>query len=161
MRFGLTRLILTCGAMVVTAAPALAAVDAYMTFGTGKGETKVHVTSVSQQSTMATTRDMATGMATGKRMHKPITITKEVDMASPMLARTMQSNGVLPEVTIQFAGGGTAKGNVAQKIVLKNATVTNVKQSGTTETLTLNYEQIEVTYTNGGKTAMDDWESPK
>jgi len=130
-----------------------------MTFGTGKGgDTKVRVTTVSQ---VAAPRDMATGMATGKRMHKPITITKEVDKASPMLARTMQSNSVLPEVTIQFAGGGAAKGNVAEKIVLKNAMVTSVKQSGTTETLTLNYEQIEVTYTNGGKTAMDDWESPK
>ncbi|HEY5055035.1 MAG TPA: type VI secretion system tube protein Hcp [Acidobacteriaceae bacterium] len=150
---------MTCGAIAATAVPAFAAVDAYMTFGTGKGETKVHVTSVSQQT--AAPRDMATGMASGKRMHKPFTITKEIDKASPMLMRLMQSHDTLPEVTVAFTGGAAGKANTAEKIVLKNAMVTSVKQSGTTETLTLNYEQIEVTYTNGGKTAMDDWESPK
>ncbi len=31
--------------------------------------------------------DAASGMATGKRQHKPLTITKELDKASPLLAR--------------------------------------------------------------------------
>ena len=158
MRSGLARVMVICGIVGATAAPALGAVDAYMTFGTGKGETKVHVTSVSQQ--IAAPRDMSTGMASGKRMHKPITITKEVDRASPMLMRTMQSNGVLPQVTIEFAGGA-GTGKAAQKIVLTNAMVSSIKTTGATETLTLTYEQIEVTYAGGGKTAMDDWESPK
>lgn len=34
-------------------------------------------------------RDAASGMATGKRMHKPMTITKEIDKASPMLGKTV------------------------------------------------------------------------
>jgi hypothetical protein len=33
-------------------------------------------------------RDAQSGMATGKRMHKPFVITKEYDKASPMLAKT-------------------------------------------------------------------------
>ncbi|MFY9151766.1 MAG: type VI secretion system tube protein Hcp [Prolixibacteraceae bacterium] len=41
-------------------------------------------------------RDVASGMATGKRMHKPFVITKELDKSSPLLARespTKQSTG--------------------------------------------------------------------
>lgn len=33
--------------------------------------------------TASAPRDMATGMASGKRMHKPFTITKEIDKSSP------------------------------------------------------------------------------
>ncbi|MDP3643828.1 MAG: type VI secretion system tube protein Hcp [Bacteroidota bacterium] len=41
-------------------------------------------------------RDAASGLPTGKRQHKPFTITKELDKSSPMLARespTKQSTG--------------------------------------------------------------------
>lgn len=41
-------------------------------------------------------RDMASGLPTGKRMHKPFVITKELDKSSPLLARespTKQSTG--------------------------------------------------------------------
>lgn len=34
-------------------------------------------------------RDAASGLATGKRMHKPMVITKELDKASPVLAKTV------------------------------------------------------------------------
>lgn len=34
-------------------------------------------------------RDAASGLATGKRMHKPMTITKEIDKATPMMGRTV------------------------------------------------------------------------
>ena len=37
-------------------------------------------------------RDMATGQATGKRMHKPMTVTKEYDKSSPMLAKSVSSS---------------------------------------------------------------------
>ena len=33
--------------------------------------------------------------------------------------------------------------------------------AGNRKQITLDYQTIEVTYTNGGKSAMDDWESPK
>lgn len=34
--------------------------------------------------------DRGSGMATGKRQHKPLTVTKELDKASPMMARGMR-----------------------------------------------------------------------
>jgi type VI secretion system secreted protein Hcp len=37
-------------------------------------------------------RDIATGQATGKRMHKPFVITKEVDKSSPLLYTALVTN---------------------------------------------------------------------
>ena len=41
--------------------------------------------------TAAAPRDAASGLATGRRMHKPFTITKEVDKASPLLMKACAS----------------------------------------------------------------------
>ncbi len=37
--------------------------------------------------------DPASGMATGKRQHKPITVIKSIDKATPVLAGAAHSNG--------------------------------------------------------------------
>src|SRR3954470_7294461 len=47
-------------------------------------------------------RDAASGLPTGKRMHKAFVITKEVDKSSPLLYKLIASNETLSEVTIQF-----------------------------------------------------------
>jgi hypothetical protein len=39
-------------------------------------------------------RDAASGLPTGKRLHKPITITKEMDKSSPKLAESISSSSV-------------------------------------------------------------------
>jgi type VI protein secretion system component Hcp len=65
----------------------------------------------------------------------------------------------LKTVAITFEGGsGDAK--TAQKIVLTNATILSVRKAGGNEQITLDYQAIEVTWVNGGKTAMDDWNAP-
>jgi type VI protein secretion system component Hcp len=73
----------------------------------------------------------------------------------------MSTGENLRTVTIVFetTSGGTAK--AAQKIVLNDAMIISIQNTGATETIKLTYRQIEVTYTNGGKTATDDWETPK
>ena len=48
-------------------------------------------------------RDAASGMATGKRMHKPYTITKELDKSSPMLAES--STGSSSDATMSKGYG--------------------------------------------------------
>jgi type VI secretion system secreted protein Hcp len=106
-------------------------------------------------------RDTASGMATGKRMHKPFTITKEVDMSSPALKQSLAKGGAVGDVTIVFEGAAPGTAKTAQKIVLTNAMVTGIQMVGKAEQITFDYQTIEVTYTNGGKSAMDDWESPK
>jgi type VI protein secretion system component Hcp len=44
--------------------------------------------------------------------------------------------------------------------VLTNAIISSVRKSGRNEQITFEYQAIEVTWTNGGKTATDDWNAP-
>jgi type VI secretion system secreted protein Hcp len=151
------RLLLLCAvaSALLTAVPAMAAVDAYMTIDGIKGESpsgSIHLVSVA--------RDTASGMSSGKRMHGTITIVKEIDKASPKLFSASTSHQTLGNVTINFSGGsGDAK--TAQKIVLTNAVILSVRKAGgNNEQITLDYSAIEVTYVKGGKTASDDWLAP-
>jgi type VI secretion system secreted protein Hcp len=152
-----------CGAVLalLPAVQARAAVDAYMTVsGVKQGAIKGDAMSDNIQ-LVSVVRDtpMAAGVAAGKRMHSTITITKKIDMASPKLATALNSNETLKTVAINFErGSGGAK--TAQKIVLTNATILSVRKSGGNEQITFDYQAIEVTWVNGGKTAMDDWNAP-
>lgn len=167
MRKGLTRrMMVLCAAasVLLPAVSAVAAVDYYITVvGTKQGQFKgeavragaptgsIHLTSVVKEMPVAT----------GKRQHSPITITKEVDSASPMFAQALVTNETLKLVQIVLQGTGAGAGKVAQKIVLTNARIMGIRKAGNAETITLDYESIEVTWTDGGKTAMDDWSTPK
>jgi type VI secretion system secreted protein Hcp len=158
------RLLVLCGVVMLPGLQAIAAVNAYMTFDTKEEKMKgdpsrassperIHLISVS--------RDTASGMATGKRMHKPFTITKEVDAASPMLKQALAKGSSVGDVTVVFEGAGPGTAKTAQKIVLTNALITGIQMVGKSEQITFDYQTIEVTYMNGNKSATDDWESPK
>jgi len=157
------RLVVLCGvvAALLPAVQAKAAVDAYMTVnGVKQGPIKGEAMSDNIK-LVSVVRDtpMAARVAAGRRMHSTITITKEVDAASPKFATALVSNETLKTVAITFDGGsGDAK--TAQKIVLTNATILSVRKAGGNEQITLDYQAIEVTWVNGGKTAMDDWNAP-
>jgi type VI secretion system secreted protein Hcp len=77
-------------------------------------------------------RDAASGMATGKRQHKPLTITKPIDKATPMLARVQQGQA-LGRVEISTAG---------TTYELVGAKVLSVKRSGDTEMVSLSYQSL-------------------
>jgi type VI secretion system secreted protein Hcp len=95
-------------------------------------------------------RDHASGMATGKRMHKPLTITKEWDASSPKL-RTLQASGTqIPTVEIYLpTNSGAAK---AGHYKLSNAMISSIQVLGgggktpQTESVTFTYQKIEWTY---------------
>ena len=86
---------------------------------------------------------LASGMATGKRMHKPLTITKELDKASPMLARACATGEHLKEVDVALASkpGGFYK--------LTDVVISSDMKSGggsaPMETVSFNYQKIEWT----------------
>ena len=86
---------------------------------------------------------MASGMATGKRMHKPLTITKELDKASPLLARACATGEHLKEVDVALASkpGGFYK--------LTDVVISSDMKSGggsaPMETVSFNYQKIEWT----------------
>lgn len=161
MRMGLTRWMMVCcgvAGMLLPAAKAMAAVDYYLTIDGIQGEAangSIHLTSVVHQA------DAASGLATGKRQHMPITITKEIDRASPLLAQALATHKPLSQVAITVSGSGAGAGKMAQKIVLTNVTVLSIRKAGGSEEISLGYETSDVTWTDGGKTSTDDWSVPK
>jgi type VI secretion system secreted protein Hcp len=69
-------------------------------------------------------RDVGTGLASGKRRHQPVTITKEWGAASPQLWQALTSNETLQSVEIQFTRtSGTGAEQVYETIKLTNAVI--------------------------------------
>ena len=166
MRVGdIKRRVVTCvlASAMLPAVPAMAAFDAYMTIngtkqGHFKGEAmseKISLTSVSHDVRMAS------GMTTGRRQHGEITIRREVDAASPKLFQALSTNEVLSDVTIVFHTSGARAGKAAQTINLKDARIVADRKAGGSELITIEYDTVMVTWTDGGKTATDDWEAPR
>ena len=103
-------------------------------------------------------------MVGDRRRHTPVVVTKEVGAASPQLFQAFQTNEKLPVVALnigsQTGGAGAGKLKVVESIVLKNATVSNVRKVGRLEEITFNYEAITVTWSDGSTTTNDDWTAP-
>jgi len=100
--------------------------------------------------------DAASGLPTGKRQHKPITITKQIDKASPLILNALVTNENLTEVLI----GMLRNGNQVMTVKLTNARLVSRVQKGDVETLSFTYQKITWTWVDGGITAEDDWQTP-
>jgi type VI secretion system secreted protein Hcp len=119
-------------------------------------------------------RDAASGLPTGKRQHKPFTITKPIDKSSPLLMNALDTNETLPNVRLQvFASGLGARSiaggtGVLQKyytIELVNAHIASISLDSSVpgedrETVEFVYQKILHTFENGGITAELDTASP-
>ena len=123
-------------------------------------------------------RDPTSGLATGKRMHKPIIITKEIDKSSPVLYQLLCTNENLTDVTLRFWAPNMATsigtGQEVQNYTIKliNAHIASItlnmadnKIPGQTslpeeERVEFTYQKITWTWTDGGVTFSDDWLSP-
>jgi type VI secretion system secreted protein Hcp len=101
-------------------------------------------------------RDPASGLPTGKRQHKPIVITKELDKTTPLLLNALVSNETLTSVLI----GLLRNGQQVATITLTNASIADYTDHGDTEHWSLTYQKITWTWLDGGITASDDWEAP-
>ena len=144
---------------------------------TQKGrEGKIMVIAVSHE--IVSPRDAASGLPTGKRMHKPLVITKELDKASPLLLQMLTHNENIPEFELQFwtpqvkATGGAGMEVQHYTIKLTNANIASIsfrmlnnKNPELTryteyEEIAFTYQKIEWLWNDGGIMAMDDWEAP-
>lgn len=118
-------------------------------------------------------RDAASGLPTGKRQHKPITITKEVDKSSPILYNILTNNENVTEWKLEFWQPSAAgKEQQHYTIALTNASIASIRmemlnnkypenmQHKEREHVSFCYQKIEWTWMDGGITAMDDWEAP-
>jgi type VI secretion system secreted protein Hcp len=94
--------------------------------------------------------DPNSGLPTGKRKHDPITITREVDSASPLLWQALCTNEALESVTFTFDKTGSgSSGKRFRTIEVKNALISSIKQAPNTggkrhEKLTLTFDQLLV-----------------
>lgn len=110
-------------------------------------------------------RDSASGQASGKRQHKPITFIKEWGASTPQLFQALVTNEQLKSVTIEFvqtsSGEGAGGDFVYHTIKLTNAYVTELDQFKRSspddprdlEAVSFTHQKIEMT--NDGVTATD------
>jgi type VI secretion system secreted protein Hcp len=94
--------------------------------------------------------DAGSGQLTGRRVHTPITIVREVDNASPLLWSALCTNEGFKTATLSFARP-SADGNfaVAHTILLTNGAIVGIRPAGIQdgkkcEELTLTYEETKV-----------------
>jgi len=144
---------------------------------TQKGrEGKIAVIAVSHE--IISPRDSASGLPTGKRMHKPFVITKELDKSTPLLFNLLVHNENIPEWELEFwapqikATAGTGVEVQHYTVKLTNANVASIAfrmannkhpdlmKFAEYEEVAFTYQKIEWTWKDGGITAMDDWEAP-
>jgi type VI secretion system secreted protein Hcp len=100
-------------------------------------------------------RDAGSGLPTGRRMYKPITITKEWGAASPQFQRSLAEHESLKQVVIEFVRTGSqGKEQVYRTVTLTNAFVTRIQKraaslagrSDKMEQDKMEQEEIELTY---------------
>jgi type VI secretion system secreted protein Hcp len=95
-------------------------------------------------------RDAQSGPLTGRRSHKPLTITREVDSASPKLLQALCTNETFKSVTLQFSKtGSSGKPLPFRTIELVNGVIVDIRQAqGNTgkrrELVTLAYDDLLV-----------------
>lgn len=119
------------------------------TITVNKGATKVAdavaVLAISHE--IVSSRDVGTGVATGKRQHKPMTVRMAVGASTPQLLNALVTNAVLSSVVLSSS---------SETITLTNAVMSDYQQHGDTATFSFTYQKIE--WSAGGSTAQDDWE---
>jgi type VI secretion system secreted protein Hcp len=116
-------------------------------------------------------RDPTSGRPTGKRMHKPFSITKPVDRSSPFLQAVLTHNENLTDVTLRiFRPHATGVERHAFTVRLMNATIASIQlrmlntrhqrnaRMPELEEVSFAYQRIEWTWMEGNITADDDWE---
>lgn len=121
-------------------------------------------------------RDPASGLPTGKRMHRPFIITKELDKSSPLLYKMLVGNENITEWELQFwapSSTGTGAGTEVQRytVRLTNASIADIKfhmlnnknpdlvRYSEYEEVSFTYQKIEWVWTDGGIAAQDDWKT--
>ena len=124
-------------------------------------------------------RDVASGQATGKRIHAPITSTMYYDQSLPMWHQALVYNENLKEVIFAFysanklgTAGGQGVETLTYEVKLTNAFVSKLEfnmlnnknpelqRYETMLVVSMVYQKIEGTWKLGNKVWQDDWLAP-
>jgi type VI secretion system secreted protein Hcp len=118
-------------------------------------------------------RDPQSGLPTGKRMHKPFVVTKEIDKSSPLLYLALATNENLPTCQFQYSAATPVAGIEKQiyTIMLTNANIASIDHRmynnlepgmanlPVQEEIAFTYQKIQWTWADGSVTSSDDWEA--
>jgi type VI secretion system secreted protein Hcp len=140
---------------------------------TQKGrEGKILVFSVSHE--IVCPRDPTNGRPTGKRMHKPFIITKELDRSTPVLYGVLTNNENITTWELQFwqpSPTGVEKQHFTVRLTNANISSIHFKMANTRspklsrlpeyEEVAFTYQKIEWVWMDGNLSADDDWETPR
>jgi type VI secretion system secreted protein Hcp len=118
-------------------------------------------------------RDAASGLPTGKRQHKPVSVTKPIDKATPLLMNVLTNNENITEWRLDFwRPSKSGKEFQFYSIELVNASIAGIRSEmlnnkypenmkhEVREHVSFCYQKIIWTWQDGGITAEDDWEAP-
>jgi type VI secretion system secreted protein Hcp len=118
-------------------------------------------------------RDAASGLPTGKRQHRPLVITKEIDKATPLLMNALVNHENISEFRLEFWQPSKSGTEVQfYTIELHNASIADIRfemlnnrypenmQHKEREHISFCYQKIVWTYEDGGISSEDDWEAP-
>jgi len=119
-------------------------------------------------------RDPASGRPTGKRVHKPFVVTKNIDRASPLLYGILTSNENIQTFELQFFTpdkAGVERQHFTVRLMNANISSINCRMPNTRskftaqlaerEEVAFTYQKISWTWNDGGISAEDDWETPR
>lgn len=114
-------------------------------------------------------RDAASGLASGKRQHSPLTITKETDLASPQLLNAKWKGELLATIDLNFVKKSSQGAEQPYfTITLTNATIAGYRRytpkphskalsTHELEEIAFTFQKIEISDVSGGKSSQDDW----
>ena len=159
------------------------ALNAYLKLtGKTQGEIKGSVTQGGREDSIAviafnhevvSPRDAASGLPTGKRQHKPLSVTKELDKSTPLLMNVLVNNEQISKFELRFwQASVTGQEQQFYTVELENATIASIRAEMLNNRVRENldfkerehvsfcYQKITWTWMEGGITASDDWEAP-
>ncbi|MET0839771.1 MAG: type VI secretion system tube protein Hcp [Marmoricola sp.] len=126
------------------------------------------LTGLSFRYAVTSPRDVASGAASGRRQHQPVSFVKEWGPASPQLFQALVTNEALTKVRFEFVRD-SADGEeiVYQTLELSNASITAIEQylngepdpppdPRALEKISFTFQHIEITNLAGQTTAVDD-----
>jgi type VI secretion system secreted protein Hcp len=109
-----------------------------------EGKTAPAPSSTSATAQAQAPRDVSTGLATGRRMHQPITIWKPIDSTSPLLKEMQTTGARLSEVDIQMSAkpGQTATSYKLSDVMINSISATSGDKP--MESISFTFQKIEM-----------------
>jgi type VI secretion system secreted protein Hcp len=128
-----------------------------------------HIDIIGWNHEVASPRDAASGLPTGKRQHKPFTVIKETDRSTPILANLLLKNESITswELRCWKPGRNGKRFQLYKTVTLTNPVVVGVANESALENRTHGYEleKLEFTYEHikwyyheSDVTVEDDWQ---